>query len=351
MTRLRRPLSLLLAAVLVVLGMVGSPLQAQACACGAVQSDTYVTGEVVLVQWDGRHQATDMQMLLDAGTKDAGWIMPTPRGTTMTLGGTATFQQLAQATAPRDVARKRYHLGFGRGGDAAGRAPGTGAPPVSIEGTHDVGPFRVTTLSGEATSVNTWLVDNGYPGRDDLVPAFRSYLDQGWVLQAVKLVPEKLDAEFRHSLPPLRMTFDTTSPVYPIRLSAQAAHAQNVRLYLLSDQPMKVSRQAAPDQPLDLIYSGPVDLMGIPDPLVRADKAHLTAFERSLTPDRITGDFEFAPDPGAADYQRTRIYHEDVYLGPAILAGLVGLALVAGVVVLIVRRRRRPRGTTPLAAA
>lgn len=338
---------LVMSALLLALGSMVSPVQARACACGAISSNTRVTGEVVLVMWDGSRQATDMQMTLDGNATDAGWIMPTPRGATLSVGKEEAFDQLAMAVAPQPRAVRRYHLGFG-GQDGAGgarptQAPG-GRPSVVIEGTQDVGPFRVTTLSGDAPAVNDWLVENGYPSRDDLVGAFQQYLDQGWVLQAVKLVPGKSQSDFAQRLPTLRMTFDAATPTYPIRLSRHAQVNQRVRLYLLSNQPLTITEQAAAQQPLTLIYSGPFDTRHITDPLVSGDTTRLTAFEGALKPSTITQDYEFGPDPGAAEFHRTYDVDDDIYLGPWIVLGVALVALAGGVGWLVTRSRRRASG-------
>lgn len=332
------------AALLLSAGLLAGPQQAAACACGAVVSDAAVNGETSIVAWDGQRQSIDMLMMLDGSAKNAGWIMPTPAPAEITLGSHDAFSALASAVAPKVVTKRVFHFGFG-GSDGSGGEPRSTGSGAIVLSTTEIGPFTVTALTGsDASQVNTWLTRNGYQTRDDLVAAFQRYLDQGWVLQAVKLTTQQ-DATFRGSLPPLRLTFDTAEPVYPLRLSGHATVHQDVRIYVLAETPMAISSQPGDQAELDLIYAGRQNIadLDFDSPLVTNESVYLTAYEASFDPDDITDDVVFEEDSEMPDYQRVRIVHDNIAEGPISLL-LVGLLVAAPLVViaLVVRRVTRP---------
>lgn len=339
----------LVAALLLSAGVLVGPHRAAACACGAVISEAKVSGEVSILAWDGKRQSIDMSMMLDRSTKNAGWIMPTPTVADITLGSSDDISVLARASAPRVEVKKVFrpldHF-FGVGSDGTGAEPrSTGAQVLR---TAEVGPFTVTTLTGtDAGAVNDWLSSNDYPSRDDLVPAFQTYLDQGWVLQAVKLTARTGGTAFQEALPPLRMTFATAQPVYPILLSAQASIEQNLRLYVLAAGPMTVSQDASEHNPLNLVFSGKIPSDQLDNRLVPGDMVHLTAYEAFYyDPADISHDITFAADPQLSDYQQVHTIYQNTAGG---LVGLlvVVLLLVAPVAVILLIARRIMRTARP----
>ncbi len=334
--------TLLLTAAFLVL-----PRPAQACACGAVVSSSgaAISGESALVVWDGTRETITMAMLLQGTAKDAGWIMPVPAGTDVSLGDKAVFPRLVDATKP--VERTLYDwspLTILRG---AGSAAGAGAgAPVQVEKVAAIGPFQVTWLTGtDAAAVNRWLTEQGYPTRPQVVPTFQSYLDKDWRILAVKLLPAA--GELSGTLDPLTMTFPTTEPVYPILLSKHAASRQGINLYVAAAHRMAITDQAAPTMPLSVRFAGrvPADVAGLSrglgDQSGAAPTVYLTAYSGYLLPNEITKDFRFGvaanDDPYVTYLDRT------VWMGwvfwlaiPVVLVAVV-VAIVVGAV-----RARRP---------
>ena len=75
----------------------------------------------------------------------------------------------------------------------------------------------------------------------------QAYLDQGWELQAVKLV--SADESPFATLPNLHLAFDTAEPVYPLRLSGKATVSQKVRLYVIANEPVSYTHLTLPTTP------------------------------------------------------------------------------------------------------
>ncbi|WP_141211237.1 DUF2330 domain-containing protein [Enemella dayhoffiae] len=348
----RRFAARLVAGLLIVLFVAGGQVAvaptAPACACGAAptRENQRVTGETALITWDGRTETIDLIMRLGGRASEAAWIMPTPAGTELSLGSNKVWPGLDVAIAPRPVKVADWTPRFDwlTGGDArsGGAPPGSGA---RVERVVDIGPFRVTTLVGDAGSVNRWLAENRYPVRPELVPTFQGYLDQGWRIQAVRLVPEQAGGMFQESLPPLRLRFDTDRVSYPIRLSRHAGGKQRVALYLAAPHRMAITTDAAPGQPLQLMYAGwqPGRLIERPEGFTGDGRIFLTAWSGNVDPDAFVADYAFARAPDDSEFFRTypvmdrtpgRILGLLIVVVPVVLLGV-------GVIVawLLIRRR------------
>ena len=334
--------SLLLAAV-----FTWWPSTARACACGALvtESGASIDGETALIVHDKGTETIDMVMSLNGEASSAAWIMPVPGGTQVSLGNREVFDRLHTITAPKP--RYVYDWTPGFGGAAKDRGPMAGAGGVTVLRTQVVGPFEVTTLDGtSASSVNSWLVDHGYPSRDALEPTFQGYLDDGWNIVAVKLVPGA-DATLlaAEGLDALRMTFATDRPIYPIKLSQHAQVEQRLRLYVAARHRMDASDPTSSSSGLPLRFAGAVPgrEIGLGD-----GPWFLTAYQATLFPSDISTDIAFTRSATDEPYQAT--YTVVVPVGSYALLALFGLGAIAAVavpLVLLLRGGRRRQGHRP----
>lgn len=344
--------------LLLVLALSGAlwlvPRPAAACACGAVvdNADSHVTGETSVLTWDGSRETITMVMSMDAGADDLAWIMPAPAGTGIELGSTDTIVDLYNDSLPRIEHVKDWTPRLPDGDSRRASDPVDGSEDaVRVESSTTVGPFDVVTLSGgDAGALTTWLVDKGYPDRSDLVGPFQDYLDQGWRILAVKLTPQAADESFDEALPPMNLSFDTTEPVYPIRLSSMAAADQWVSLYVVAAHQMDISRQAAPAEPLERLFSGRVRASdaGLETGFDGSDQVWLSAYGGRLSPGAITDDYAFARATSDSPYQRVHTVIDTSpgeHLGLVILVTLGLTAVLVPVVITVaVSTRRRGAG-------
>ncbi|MGJ6979644.1 DUF2330 domain-containing protein [Aestuariimicrobium soli] len=344
----RRLLTLVAAVALALLGSLASPLTARACACGAAPG-AEVDGEQSLITFDGTTEQVDLLLRLARPTDRAAWIMPTPPSTTLALGS-VDVDKLSAAIRP--VTRTRLdwtpRLPWDDGDRAAAGAPPSGSK-VQVT-TTEVGHFRVSTLSGtDASSVTQWLQEHDFPTADEQLPTFQRYLDQGWTIQAVELLPEASGA-FSGSLPPLRMSFPTQQIVYPMALSQHASRWQPVRLFVAAPFQVKVATEASSANPLRTVFAGEVDpavvgrTSGLGDSTAKGSpRVYLTAFEATLDPDRITGDYLFEQTPDAPHQEV--IWQRDTtpgrVLGGVLVLGVPVLAAGGLFWWLLARGRRR----------
>lgn len=343
-----RPAGVLAALLLALAALTGgAAVPAAACACGAVAGtgDTAtVNNEVALVHWDGARQTILMQLALRADGDRAALVVPTPAPATVSAGSPDTFTELERRTAPEVVTERDF---FGSGdfdGLSSGAAPGA-APTVLNQVT--LGPLEATTLTGGGLDgVRNWLRDNGYRMRPEVVETLAPYLAEGWSFVAIRLTgADGLDG----ALDPVRLTFDATAPVYPMRMSSAATLPQSVRLYVLGEHRVRRADPDVPNQVTEVEFAG--RLAETDDPLLRELTAggtdYLTELAVSITePSRITSDFTFADADSDAEHRERITRTEQVQVlgapaGPVIL----GAALLAAtlVVIAVIRVFRRPR--------
>lgn len=345
-------LRLLLVTALVGSGLAAAPTStAVACACGGIAtdsaSDARVYDEAAVIWTDGRLERIDMTLSMTGDARSAAWLMPAPTDAKMSLGPTGVMSRLDAAAAPEVVTRKKYRLavGFGESGNESGGVPVGGA---TVESRTRIGPFDVTTLSGtKATAVNDWLTANGFGSRDAMLPGFQSYLDRGWRINAVKLVPDQAESLGR-TLPPLRMAFPTERIIYPMKLSGAATVPQHVRIHLLATRRMDIATQAAPSSPLRLDFSGPIPAAtaGLEHGLMdgRSERVWLTSWSGALEPRTITGDYDFKVSSADTGYRRQIIRTEyvDIPVLPIVML-LVPLGLLIALTLVLVHFWRAAR--------
>jgi hypothetical protein len=292
--------NLLIVAVLAVTPLFVGPGVAGACACGAVLADERLEAvqETALVEVAGGTQAITLNIATETEATEAAFIMPVPARAEFTLADGALFTELDEISAPRVEYRE-----VERDGDGAGGAPS--GSDVTVTDHVAVGPYDVAQLTGvDSGAVAGWLTTNGFELPPALAGALTPYLAEGWLVVAVRLTPEG-SGTFDGGLPPMRFTFPTTEPVYPMRLSATARYSQPLRLYVLADHRMDISNPAPEGIDPELTFAGWVE----PDPAAYPVVAGLVTERRFLT----RYDASFLPEYLTDDIHLTRASADDAY--------------------------------------
>lgn len=152
-------------------------------------------------------------------------------------------------------------------------------------------------------------------------------------------------------LPPMRLTFETDTPVYPMRPSATAEREQPLRLYVPADHRMDIGNPAPEGAAPDLTFAGEVR----PDPQYPALSATLTGprfltrYDAEPRPKLITDDIRFTRSATDEPHRELVIVKELVrspWPDPAVPLILPALAPAAGAVA-IARRRSAKRAAPP----
>ncbi|MFT5357717.1 MAG: hypothetical protein ACI9KE_004954 [Polyangiales bacterium] len=164
------------------------------------------------------------------------WIVPVPNAPELELSETFAFAFLDQATRPRvDVEVQdlcpspnyecAYHDpcpfdgGWGPTSDAAPSDAGPSAmpTPVDVLGRETIGAYEtITFAAGDAAAAVAWLREEGFLVNATSAPFMQPYADAGMVFVAARLVAGADVDELR----PLKMTYEGTVPMIPLRLTA-----------------------------------------------------------------------------------------------------------------------------------
>lgn len=299
---MRRTIAKLAVLPLVALGMLSTgPGVAGACACGAILADQRLQAvqETALVRFTAGTEAVTLNVATrPAGTQaatQAAFLMPVPARAKFELADATVFTELDEITRPR-IEYRTKEIDEGSSGGAAPGAEST----VTVTDHTEVGPFEVAQLTGtDSTAVADWLTAHHFTLSDDLAGALTPYLADGWLVVAVQLTPDDTTGTFAEGLPPMRMTFRTDAPVYPMRLSATAEYAQPLRLYVLADHRMAASNPTAPDEAPEPTFAGRLSAADLTDHPAVAKLATggevLTRYDAEFTPSEITDDIHLTP--------------------------------------------------------
>ncbi|MBB4905159.1 DUF2330 domain-containing protein [Actinophytocola algeriensis] len=325
-------------AVLAATLVTVSPAESGACACGAFVANDKLSAqqETALVDLTGRTESITLSVLARSAADEAAFLMPVPSRARFEVADADLFAELDEISKPDIEVREVEVDGDGSGGAAPG---GSGATVVDHV---EVGPFDVAQLAGtDATAVTDWLGDNGFTMPQDLSGALTPYLAEGWLVVAVRLAPASGNLE--EGLPPMRVSFETDTPVYPMRLSATAEDVQPLRLYVLADHRVDISNPAPAGAAPELTFAGRVE----PGP------EHPTLSEMLPGPRFLTRyDGEFAPDLIESDVRITTATTDEPYRAVVVVTeyvrsswrevvlAIIVLLAVVGVAIVALRRRR-----------
>jgi hypothetical protein len=315
-----------------------------ACACGALVANDKLAAqqETALIELSGRRESITLAVRASGQADQAAFLMPVPSRAEFALADGAVFAELDRLTKPNVEVRTVEVDGDGTGGGA----PGAGDSGATVVDRVEVGPYDVAQLAGTSpTAVADWLEDNGFTLPADLGDALDPYLREEWLIVAVKLAPTS--GSFADGVPPMRLSFDTDVPVYPMRLAVSADFVQPVRLYVLADHRVDITNPTPQGDPADLTFAGPVSA----DPAYPvlagslSGPRFLTRFDGEFQPEKIMEDIRIdkAPtnDPYRATVVVTRYVRADNVALPLIAGGGAAVVVIAaGVYVL----RRRSRG-------
>ncbi|WP_371793620.1 DUF2330 domain-containing protein [Streptomyces sp. NBC_01471] len=336
---------------------------AYACGCGALVHDPAsrlsVDRETSAVRWDGRSEQIVMSLTVAGNAARAAWIMPVPHRATVTLGDNALFDALDSVTAP--VHRTRDHFwprsgdwpfASGSGGDGtSGAARPAGAPAVGVVGRERLGPFDVARLTAtDPGALDSWLRVNGFRLPGGMSQDLKPYVDQKWEYVAVRLAPDRKGGTLTGVLDPLRLSFASDRPVYPMRLSRRARNPQTLGLYVLAAHRME-PRSAIGGLPPEVTYAGRIPSTGALGRFADGER-YLTALRQSFPePSRIDGDHELRRTASDRPYQRVIFEEKLLTVGGLpvwlLTAGGVLVVLVVAALLLVRARRRRPVAPPP----
>lgn len=350
-----RSLSRRCAMVLVLVVGVAAPMlatPASACACGALFTTNGATidHETAAIRWDGTTEDLVVSMDMLGSTPDAGWVMPVPAQATVAVSDIALLDELAERTRP-DVQRVTNwwpnldfidKLGIGADNTSSGAAQ----PTVSVLEQKELGPYTVAQIAAKDTAALTaWLTTNGYSLPAALGAAMTPYADANWVFVAVKLTAPDPTQPFTGRLQPLRLTFPSSEPVYPERLSQVATTPQSITLFVIAPDRMDVEFSPVQGTQPTLQFAGVIDPANI-SAISRVgqwvtQKSYLVRYDQTIAdPSQITSDYTFTKAPANTEFRAVVYTERDLGWLTGGLLSVLGLVLLAVIPSRIVYRRR-----------
>jgi hypothetical protein len=153
------------------------------------------------------------------------WVIPTPSRPTIGKVAGALFHELA-ALVYRPAPAS--YEGRAMGGAKAAR--------VTVLERKQVGAYDVAVLqAGDSGALMRWLAGNGFA----MVPAaekpIRAHVAENWTFVAARVnVPQAATGLSDGTLAPIRLTFRTQRPVYPLRVSSANPAAFLVNVYFIT---------------------------------------------------------------------------------------------------------------------
>ncbi len=199
----------------------------------------------VLVYLDERETLL-LQTRYEGEPGDFAWVIPTPTRVgrqDVVEGAEEVFEELARSTAPRGYVWESGGGGCMVAGCAGSEGGGGTREAVSLWDQFSVGGYEVSVLSADdSAELARWLGDNGYEVPSAAEPVIHRYTEKDWFFVALKVreaaaggtAPPEPGAP-RRRMGPVRITFATEAPVFPMHISAVSTREQvGVHLYVIA---------------------------------------------------------------------------------------------------------------------
>ncbi|MGD8862344.1 MAG: DUF2330 domain-containing protein [Myxococcales bacterium] len=218
-----------------LIGAVAAPAPAHACGgffCSAANPVNQAAEQIIFVDNPDGTVTAVIQIMYEGPSESFAWVLPVPGVPDVEVSSDQALDRLKQATNPLYQLNTVFdgECGFfpspvaAAGGDFAVAEDGGGG--VMVQAEAQVGPYDYVVISvdptlDDAAQVATdWLTENGYDVTDLGPDVLRPYLDDGLNLVAFRLTKGNDSGSIR----PVMLTYESDSPMIPIRPTAVAAN-------------------------------------------------------------------------------------------------------------------------------
>ncbi len=222
--------------------------------------------EAVILFHDSTEEMT-LRVAYRGAEGDFGWVVPLPSEPVIEEAGEGLFEYLdgnyGSASGGYDIRQAGGEMAMGTG--------------IEVVEERRVGIFDTTVLrASDPGELATWLGERGYPYGPEQAELFRYYTDKGWCFAAFRVAPGAMDgseagreAPGAAYLQPLRFTFSSPRPVFPLKMSSGNPTGSLVRLYVIGDDTYRCD--LAPDRTTYALSPGELD--GLKEYLPSLEKA------------------------------------------------------------------------------
>lgn len=154
---------------------------------------------------------------------DFSWVVPVPSVPEVDVAEMDTFDELDTLTRPVIVAPPMPECAQVVVFSAEDEADMDGVPrsgEVDVLSQGNVGPYDFAVItSTDPDALIIWLRENGYRITEEMEPLVHVYNEEGMVFLAMKLSPDQGVQDIQ----PVKMTYESSQPMIPLRLTAVAA--------------------------------------------------------------------------------------------------------------------------------
>jgi hypothetical protein len=199
--------------------------------------------QTVIILWDAANKTQHFirQASFKSEADDFGFLVPSPSQPELEEAGDSAFPHLARLTEP-PVIQGGGGMGCGCGMFKAPPGEDRQALGVIVLQEKRVAGFNAVVLeANSATELATWLKDNGYAFSPEVTAWAKPYVEAGWKITALKVLPRKDEAVDKYvRSAALRISFKTDRPLFPYRepdykKAAAGAKDRLLRIYFLAE--------------------------------------------------------------------------------------------------------------------
>ena len=207
---------------MLLFGLLSLPLMSvQACGglfCQNVPVDQQAERIIFAINNDDTITAY-VQIAYTGEAPDFSWVVPVPSVPEVDVAEIESFDELSMLTAPIFVPPMMPSCAPIPMMAAGNAVVEDGSVEVLASGA--AGPYFYDVItSPDPQAMIAWLRDNDYRVEPEMEPLIAVYNEEGMVFLAMKLQPD----EGADDIQPVVMTYESTQPMIPIRLTAVAAN-------------------------------------------------------------------------------------------------------------------------------
>jgi hypothetical protein len=183
------------------------------------------------------HEGTEELVLsvrFEGAAEDFAWLVPTPEPPLIEESSISIFEVMSTLMPTPEP-----YLKDG-GGDWQQMSAG-----VDVLDELTVGAYDLTVVrADDAGELRSWLEERGFAYDGEAEEVLAGYIERGWCFTAMRINPSSKDTApydledelSQGTIDPLRFTFNTPGPVYPLRISSLNPGDTEVLLYVLGPQ-------------------------------------------------------------------------------------------------------------------
>ncbi|NUM45325.1 MAG: DUF2330 domain-containing protein [Anaerolineales bacterium] len=264
---------------------------------------------------------------------DFSWVLPLPAAISaedleVPEDAMAAFNELEIATNPVFIAPPMPECAQVVFEEAI---PAAGSGEVTVFASGEVGPYGFDVVgSDDPLAMINWLREHQYRVTPEMEPLIDVYVQEKFVFLAMRLLPDAEAADVQ----PIKITYPSSTPMIPLRLTAVAANPDmRVLAWIFADKqaiPQNYAHMEIADEEITFFtfggnnyrqlisdranefggqafiteYAAPTNELSVTHPLLqtlRGQYAYMTRLSTVISPEEMTVDPIFSYDPQRRD--------------------------------------------------